>query len=139
MWVVDLICLRQQDHWRNFGVVGQRQVAFQTGHVEIGIAGGGDKQRVDVRGNQLPFAVRIVRPALQRRCAVQTAYHTRRVLIAEHPVAYGNLRCRHARIQSQIANTVDSQRRDLGAMHAAYTCGNSCGYFVHFQLRLEVC
>ena len=136
--IVGLVGLGQQDHRCHLGIMRQREIPFQTGHVEIGVARGGDEQRVDIGGDQLAFAVHVVRPALQDRHAVQPADHARAVCRSQYPVANGDLGSGHAGVEDQVAQPVRCEDGNLGAVHAAHTGGRCGGDFVDFQLRLEM-
>ena len=98
--IVGRVGLGEEDHRRDPGVVGQRQVALEARRAEIGIARGDDEQRVDVGAGKLR-RMTTGGAALEQRLAIQPAMQGVAVRIGKHPVADGELTGVGARRQNQ--------------------------------------
>ena len=83
----DGIGLGQHNDRVNLRLVYQCQIPLQPCRVEIGIAGGDDEQRIDVRGNQLR-GVAALDPAFQQRLGGQTTVQGMSFGTSQHPVAH---------------------------------------------------
>ena len=87
MGIVGHVGLGQHDDWIGSGIVGEGEVAFEPGQVEVGIARYGDEQRIDIGSNQLGWPLALTRP-LQQRPPVQAAMQEPGVGIHKHPVSH---------------------------------------------------
>ncbi len=81
------IGLGQYQHRCHGGLTGERQIAFQSRHIEVGIARRHDEQHVDIGGDQLHLPVAARRPALEQALPRKQVKGPVPALHHQHPIA----------------------------------------------------
>ncbi len=116
--VVGKVCLRQHHHGNRPRVQRQREEAFKPRDVEVGVAGGDEEQRVDVRRDELPAVVGPRGLAGNLALPVEDAQDSPRVGIGQHPVADGGLAGGQGRGIAEGYRTVGTEAGCPVTLHA---------------------
>ena len=124
--IVGRVGLGEEDHRRDPGVVGQRQIALEARGAEVGVARGDDEQRVDIGAGKLR-RMTIAGAALEQRLAIQPAMEGMAMRIGKHPVADRELTGVGARRQNQRERTGLGDRGEARAMDGCDARGRELG------------